>query len=363
MCPTKPATDSSIERVTPVTIGQHRIGSGVPTYIVAEAGVNHGGSLETALRLVDAAVDAGADAVKFQVFTAADLVTADAPTAEYQRRSTRQRSQLALLEELQLSFEQLRSINDHCTRRSIHMLATPFGVREVGLLVELGVPAIKIASTDLSHGPLLDAAVGTGKPLIVSTGASTEQEIGETVDRLRRAGAGMRLILLHCVSCYPTPLGAINLRSIGDLARRFSIPCGLSDHTVSVRTGAWAVAAGARILEKHFTLDPTLPGPDQAMSLAPAQLQAYIAEVRAVEQALGCGGFGMTTLETDVREAARRSVVAAVHINVGARLTADMLILKRPGTGLPPKDLDQLTGKCAAIDIPRDTVLSWDMVQ
>jgi sialic acid synthase SpsE len=346
-----------------VTIGRHRVGPGEPTFIVAEAGVNHDGCAETALSMVDAAADAGADAVKFQVFRAADLVTASASTALYQQDGCGETFQRTMLLRLELTQDAFCRIKQRCEQRSILFLATPFGETEVARLVDLGTCAIKIASTDLANGRLLEAAAATGLPIILSTGASKEAEIRASVGRLRRVGAADRLVLLHCVSCYPTPIDAINLRAIAALQRAFAVPCGLSDHTTSTQVGGWAVAAGACVLEKHFTLHPTAPGPDHAMSLTPEQLAEYVVNVRRVVQALGNGTLGMTDHEADVRLVAGKSVVATVDIFAGTRLTAEMLTLKRPGTGICAGDLDAVPGRYASVDIPCETILSWDMIR
>ncbi len=342
-------------------IAEHSIKAGGRTFIVAEAGVNHNGSVETALQMVDAAADA--DAIKFQMFRATELTTVDAPTAAYQRQRCGEESQQAMLSKLELTLDDFRRIRRRCEERSILFLATPFSTADVARVIEFGVAAIKIASTDLTNGPLLDAAMATGLPLIVSTGAATEEEIGASVDRLVRGGASQRLILLHCVSCYPTPIEAANLRAIAALQREFGVPVGLSDHTTSAETGGWAVAAGACVLEKHFTLDRTAAGPDQAMSLTPPELAEYVRQVRAVEAALGDGTVGMTQIEEEVRVAARKSVVSAVAIRAGTRLARSMLTLKRPGTGIRPDELPMLVWRHAATDIPSDTLLSWEMVR
>ncbi len=347
----------------PGTIGRHQIGPGRRVFIVAEAGVNHNGCVETALEMADAAEDAGADAVKFQMFRADDLATDIAPMAAYQREGCGEASLREMLSQLELSWDAFRRIKRHCDTRSILFLATPFGKTEVADLVNLGVSAIKIASTDLTNGPLLQTAAATGLPIILSTGASTEAEIRAAADGLGHAGAGGRLILLHCVSRYPTPIAATNLRAIAELQRVFGVPCGFSDHTTSTRVGAWAVAAGACVVEKHFTLDKAAPGPDHGMSLTPSQLKEYVAAVREVEQTLGDGNIGMTPCEAEVRAVATKSVVAGVDIPAGTRLTADMLALKRPGTGIPAGDLAMLPGRCASVDIPYDTVLSWHMIR
>ncbi len=361
-------------------IAGREVGVGKSVFVIAEAGVNHDGSVETALCMVDAAAEAGADAIKFQMFRATELTTAEAAMADYQRQRCGEESQRAMLSKLELTLDDFRRIRRRCEERSILFLATPFSEGDLQCLMELGaecesagsrglrpaargVAAIKIASTDLTNGPLLDAAVATGLPLIVSTGAATAEEMGASVGRLVRGGASQRLILLHCVSCYPTPMEAINLRAIAALRREFGVPVGLSDHTTSVETGGWAVAAGACVLEKHFTLDRAAAGPDHAMSLTPEQLAGYVRKVREVEAALGDGTVGITEIEEDVRAAARKSVVSAVAIRRGTRLARSMLTLKRPGTGIPPNDLATLLGREAATDIPSDTLLSWDMVR
>ena len=346
-----------------VTIGRHRVGPGQPTLVVAEAGVNHNGCLETALRLVDVAADCGADAVKFQLFRAEDLATPTAPTTRYQEAACGERSLRAMLARLELSPGQFQRIKEHCDRRSILFLATPFSERDLIRLLGLGTAAIKIASTDLTNGRLLERAAVAGPPIILSTGASTAEEIHSAVDALLRAAGSRRLILLHCVSCYPTPIEAVNLGAISTLQRTFVVPCGLSDHTTSTRVGAWAVAAGACLLEKHFTLDPNAEGPDHGMSLDPDRLAQYIAAIRQAEQAMGDGNLGLRDLEAEVRAAAGKSVVSAVPLDAGTRLTSEMLALKRPGTGIPPQELGRLVGRRTSVRVPCDTVLSWDMLE
>ena len=249
-----------------VTLGRRRIGPGNPAYVIAEAGVNHDGELEKALALVDLARNAGADAVKFQLFKAEELTTASAATAEYQQPSgiVSQRELLVRLELTDTDFSHLRS---YCSDCGIEFLATPFGVRDVERLLTLQVNAIKTASTDLNNTPLLRRATETGLPLIVSTGAAGREEIAFAVERFRQWDATARLILLHCVSAYPTPLEAANLRAISTLRNEFGVVSGFSDHTIDTRTGAWAVALGANLIEKHITLDRTATGPDHAMSL------------------------------------------------------------------------------------------------
>lgn len=343
-------------------IGRRRIGPGQPAYVIAEAGVNHDGELAKALRLVDAAVAARADAVKFQVFRAAELLTGQAQAAEYQKRAG-QSDARAMLQRLELEDDALREIRDYCRACEIEFLATPFGLADVRRLALLGVRAIKLASTDLNNVPLVQAAAVTELPLIISTGASTEEEIEAAVARLYALGADGRFALLHCVSCYPAPLELANLRAIETLRRRYDAVTGFSDHTTSAETGAWAVAAGAAILEKHFTLDPQAEGPDHAMSLDPTGLAEYVERVRLVERVLGSGRLGMAAAEADVRRVARRSVVAACDLAAGTRLTAEMLVTKRPAGGIEPERLDELLGCTLRRDVRCDTPLTWDMLR
>jgi sialic acid synthase SpsE/CMP-N-acetylneuraminic acid synthetase len=346
-----------------VRVGNRRIGRGQPAFIIAEAGVNHDGSVETALKLVDAAAEAGADAVKFQWFRAADLVAAEAATAAYQRAATGDRSQRDMLSKLQLSPDQFGRIKQQCVDRGVTFLATPFGIQEAGCVAQLGAPAIKLASTDLANWRLIDAAIDTGLPLIASTGAATEHEICEAVMHITAKGARTRLILLHCVSCYPTPIDRANLRAIAQLADMFRVPVGFSDHTTSADIGAYAVAAGACILEKHFTLNRRAAGPDHAISLEPSQLSEYIRRVREVEAGLGSGNLGLCELEKPVRDVARRSVVSAVDIPSGSLITQSMLISKRPGTGIPSEFMASVVGRRTRQSISADALLAWDMLE
>ena len=351
-----------VERCS-VPIGRHHVGPARPVFVVAEAGVNHDGSVQKALELIDRAAEAGADAVKFQMFRAAELATAAAPKASYQKRSRGGGSQADMLAGLELSDEAFAAIKKRCDQKSVVFLATPFSPTDVVRLLSLQVAALKIASSDLTHEPLLDAAGRTGRPLILSTGASTKEEIERCVEARGRQGVRDRLILMHCVSAYPTPLDALNLCAIASLQQAFQVPCGLSDHTTSVETGAWAVAAGACIVEKHFTYDRNASGPDHAVSLEPEQLREYIERIRAVERSMGDGRLGMSSIEEDVRRVARRSIVAGKSIPLGTVLTEAMLTSKRPGTGISPTHLRRLLGRTATVDISLDTVLSWDMVR
>lgn len=352
----------SSEAAARVRIGRLGVGDDEPVVIIAEAGVNHNGEVDNALRLVDVAAEARADLVKFQVFRADELATAAAGVAGYQRQAG-DSSQREMLRRLELTDDELARVRTHCADRGIEFLATPFSPSDVERLRQLDVPAIKIASTDLNNTPLLREAATTTLPLIVSTGASTREEITACVANLRVWGAGERLVLLHCVSGYPAPLESANLRTIHTIRQEFGVPCGFSDHTRSTGIGGWAVAAGARVLEKHFTLDRTAAGPDHAMSLNPSELKSYIQTARTTETAMGDGTIGMTEIETDVRNVARKSIVAARPIAAGTTLTAEMITVKRPGGGIPPEEYYAVLGQQTTRDLAADAVVTWDVIQ
>lgn len=354
-----------VTRDASLKIGSRQVGSGEPVYIIAEAGVNHDGDVQLATELVNAAADAGADAVKFQYFRTSELAVVAAPGAAYQHQACGATDQHEMLSRLEFDRDKLMHISEHCRARDITLILTPFSHDLVPDLVELGSAAVKIASTDLTHHVLLTAAAATRLPIILSTGASTAAEIGRSVEYIHSLSAASRTALLHCVSCYPVPRASAQLGSIGALQSAFGLPVGFSDHTLDEDTGALAVAAGACILEKHFTLDRSRVGPDHAMSLNPQQLARYIARARDAWRCVGSPTFGqgVSALEQDVRTSARRSIVARHRIPCGSRITADSLAFKRPGTGISPERQPELMNRIARRDIEADCLISWDMVQ
>ncbi len=345
----------------PICIGLHQIDSSSKPYVVAEIGVNHNGDAHEARRLIDAAHQAGADAAKFQVFSAGALATTEAPAAEYQTRGAA-RSQREILEGLELPPESFRQIADHCRSVGIAFLATPFSVDDLQLVVDLGVPAIKLASTDINNFPLLDAVLAADLPLLVSTGASRASEIDETVAHIAGQDARARTILLHCVSNYPTAPHDASLSTIAHLQSRYTVWTGYSDHTESIEVAGLAVACGARVLEKHFTLDRRLTGPDHAFSLTPEMFRQYVQTAETAWRMMGRPRRDVADVEQEVRALARKSVVASRAIRRNERITADMLTLKRPGGGLEPKHLAALVGRTARRDIAGDAQVDWDMV-
>ncbi len=345
-----------------ISIAQRKIGPGRPVYIIAEAGVNHNGDVSLAGRMISVARDAGADAVKFQAFNSQLIASRGAPLAPYQKRGVRsKRTQRTMLKGLELSrsdFEQLRKV---CQESEIDFLASPFDMESLSLLLELGVPAIKIGSQELTDLPLLEGIARARVPALLSTGAATLGEIKEALGSLQ--SHKLRDIgLLHCVSAYPAPYEHSNLRAIATLESRFALPVGFSDHSPGLHIGASAVAAGALLLEKHFTLDRSLSGPDQALSLEPSELHSFVTMVRQVEAALGDGIKKPQPSEIEVRDAARKSLVTTRAVSKGERFTADMLTSKRPGTGLPPREMRRVIGRRARCDVPADTVLTPDMI-
>lgn len=348
--------------VTAVGIAGRTVGPGHPCFIIAEAGVNHNGSVELAKRLIEAAAGAGADAVKFQTFRAERLASAAAPKAAYQARATTaSESQLEMLRRLELPPEAFRELRDDCQRRGILFMSTPFDEESADLLDELGMAVFKIPSGELTNGSFLAYVAAKGKPMIVSTGMSSLEEVGSAVRAIEGAG-NRHLILLHCVSDYPAHPAEVNLRAMRTMAEAYRVPVGYSDHTRGIEVALAAVALGACIVEKHLTLDRSLPGPDHRASLEPGELEALVRGIRVVEQALGDGRKMPAPSEAEAAAAARRSLIAACDIRSGTMLTPQMITIKRPGTGLPPAMRETLVGRIAKRDIPEGALLTLEMV-
>lgn len=340
-----------------VKIGNRFVGDGEPCFIIAEAGVNHNGDAVLAKRLIDAAVKAGADAVKFQTFRAEDVITASAAKARYQEKSTGAReSQLEMIKKLELSEADFKKLNDYAHKKGIMFLSTPFDKGSVDLLDRLGVLAYKIASGEITNFPLLKYIAKKGKPVILSTGMSTLAEVKEALAAIQNEGLD-EIVLLHCVSSYPVKIEDTNLKAMPTLRQAFKLPVGLSDHSMGITVPIATAALGACIIEKHFTLDRKLPGPDHKASLEPAELTEMIISIRDVEKAMGDGRKQLTAAERDIKKASRRSIVAARNIPAGTVITGDMLAVKRPGTGLAPKRLDSIIGRKTKVNLRRDELL------
>ena len=334
-------------------------------YFIAEAGVNHDGDLAQARELVDAAADAGADAVKFQTFAADRLVSPDAPKAEYQEETDEADSQYEMLRRLELPPTAHDELIEYCADRGIQFLSTPFDPESADLLDDLDLPAIKLGSGELDNVPLLRHVAGFGRPLLISTGMGTLEEVQTALDTVREAGSPP-VALFHCTSAYPAPLEDVNLRAMQTMDEAFDVPVGYSDHTTAVETPALAVAAGARLVEKHFTLDKTLPGPDHAASLEPDELARAVSLVRDATTALGRPEKRPTETETANRDVIRKSLHATTTIERGEHFDRSNVSVVRPADGLAPGELDALVGHRttttleAGDPVTADTVEGWD---
>jgi N,N'-diacetyllegionaminate synthase len=325
-----------VTMVASLNIGDCHVGRDQPCLIIAEAGVNHNGDLALARKLVDAAADAGADAVKFQTFSAERLVTPDAPQADYQRRNMgKVESQFDMLKRLELSEDAHRDLISYCQERNIVFLSTPFEAESADFLESLDVPGFKIPSGEITNLPFLSHVARKQRPIILSTGMSTLDEVREAVDCIR-AAENDQLALLHCVSNYPAAPDDVNLRAMETMINTFDCLVGYSDHTEGIEIAFAAVALGACIIEKHFTLDRNLPGPDHKASLEPGELAAMVAGIRRVASALGDGVKQPTPSEAATAAVARKSIVAAHDIAVGTVLEEQMLAVRRPGSGISP---------------------------
>lgn len=341
-----------------LNIAGHKIGPGHPVFIIAEAGVNHNGSLARAKELVDVAAAANVDAVKFQTFKTENVISSSAPKAAYQKETTgATESQLEMVKKLEITFDAFRELEAYCKERGVMFLSTPFDNDSVDLLTELHVPAYKVPSGEITNDPLLSYIACKGQPIIMSTGMATMGEVEAALKVIYSVG-NRQVALLHCVSNYPANPSDANLRAMHTMELAFGVPIGFSDHTLGVEVSLAAVALGACIIEKHFTLDKNLPGPDHRASLDPVELKVMVVGIRKIEAALGNGYKEPATNERDTASVARRSVVAACRISAGTILTEQMLMCKRPGTGLPPRMIPMIVGRRIRTDILSGELIS-----
>lgn len=351
---TAPRAKSTSANPAPIVIGD-----GNPVFIIAEAGVNHNGSPELAHKLIDVAAQAKADAVKFQTFRSDSLVSPTARKAEYQQQTTGGGTQAEMLRRLELPESVWKELFAHAAEANILFMSTPFDEASADLLVNLGVELLKLGSGDLTNRPLIEHCALTGLPLIMSTGMADRHEVASALAWFRlafqhrhrdvrptrvRFADGGRVGLLHCVSSYPAAPRALNLRAIGTMKWLTRVPVGYSDHSTGLIACPLAVAAGACMVEKHFTLDRAMEGPDHRASLEPSELTTLVSDIRAAETMLGHGRKEPDESERDVREVARRSVVALVDIAEGSVIDHDMVGIRRPATGMPPAHLMQVIG-------------------
>ena len=329
------------------------------TIIIAEAGVNHNGDLSLAKQLIDVAAEAGADLVKFQTFCADRLVTRTARKADYQTQTTDgKESQHEMLRRLELSAEMHKDLIAHCAARNIGFFSTGFDIESVNLLVSLGQDHFKIPSGEITNLPYLRHIGQFGRTVILSTGMAILGEIEAAIDVLEQAGTPRaQITVLHCTTEYPTPMDEVNLHAMQSIGAAFGVAVGYSDHTPGIEVAIAAVALGATIIEKHFTLDRKLPGPDHKASLEPEELKAMIAAIRNIEAALGDGVKRLTPSESRNKPIARKSIVAGVEIRKGEIFTVDNLAAKRPGTGISPMGWDEVIGRASPRDFAADELI------
>ncbi|MFH1115227.1 MAG: N-acetylneuraminate synthase [Pseudomonadota bacterium] len=343
-----------------IHIDNRRIGDEEQVFVIAEAGVNHNGDLGFAKRLIDVAVEAGADAVKFQSFKTESVISPVAPKADYQiRLDDPGESQFDMVKRLELDRKAHREISSYCRRKDIIFISTPFDEESSDFLEELDVPLFKIASGEITNLPLLRYVAKKGRPMLLSTGMSYLSEVDRAVRSICEEG-NPQMALLHCVSNYPAHPSDINLNAMATLRRAFKMPVGYSDHSLGIEIAIAAVALGACIVEKHFTLDKTLPGPDHSMSLDPAELAALVTGIRKISVALGDGIKAPAESEIPMRAIARRSLSALQKIAAGTPITRSMIGIRRPGSGIEPTHLDLLLGKAPVRSIKKDAPLTWD---
>ena len=339
-----------------ITIGNHSIGPGYPVYIIAEIGANHNRDLNIAKTLIEKAAAAGVDAVKFQTYRAENLYSRRAP-----KFSKDDVEPFDLIKANELPREWHQILFDYAAERNLHFLSSPFDSGAVDELDSVGVPAFKVASFELIDLELLKHIAQKKKPIILSVGLATLGEIEDALEVIRTQGND-DIVLLHCASLYPSPPPVVNLNAIQTLSKAFQIPVGFSDHTLGIHVAVAAVAKGACMIEKHFTLDRTMKGPDHSFAIEPDELAQLVKNIRDVESAMGTGVKLRSKAEQEMYEKGRRSIIAAKDISKGQKIERDWLVVKRPGYGIKPKYLDLVVGRTAKRDIKADEWITWDDV-
>ncbi len=345
-----------------ITIKNRTIGVGHPCFFIAEAGVNHNGELDLAKKLVDASVAAHADAVKFQTFTPEGVVLQSTDIAEYARNNIGKNiKQIDMLKKYALNHDHFTDLKEYCDRKNIIFLSSPHSFDAIDFLDPLA-PAYKFGSGDLTNTPALQHAAKKKKPMILGTGMATLEEVKQAYHAVSSMG-NTQIILLHCTTNYPCSYEEVNLRAMSTMQQEFDCLVGYSDHTKGYLVSAVALALGASVIEKHITLDRTLPGPDHKASLEPHELKEMILQIRNVETILGSSEKRPTESEKTIREIVRKSIISARNIKKGEVITKDMLVIKRPGVGISPAEIEKIIGKKTKKDITADEILHWDMVE
>ena len=342
-----------------IKIADRIVGAGEPCFIIAEAGVNHNGDIGLAKKLIDAAKTAGVDAVKFQTFRTEDIVSKTTSVATYQEKNIgTSESQQEMLKKLELSYDDFVELKKYCDEKGIIFLSTPHTEDAIDFLENL-IPAYKTGSGDLINLPFLKKVAKKGKPIILSTGMSTMQEVEEALEAIYEEGNN-QVIVLHCTTDYPCPFEDANLRVMQAMKEKFNCLVGYSDHTLGVTVPIIAVSLGAAVIEKHFTTDKNLYGPDHKASLEPNELKKMVEEIRKTETALGSSDKTPTGPEKEIMKVIRKSIVAKRDIKAGDIIEREMLTIKRPGTGIEPKFIGRVLGKKTKKPIKKDEIIGWD---
>lgn len=331
-------------------------------YVIAEAGINHNGDMELARAMIEVAAESGVNAIKFQTFRVHDLLTRDAPKADYQKRLTGgDVSQFDMLKRCELSQSQHEKLITYCNDFNIAFISTPFEEKSADLLHKLEVPLFKIPSGEITNLPFLKNVAQKKRPMIISTGMSTMDEVDQALRTVRQNGCE-HIALLHCTSNYPTEMRDVNLKAMQTMHQAFRVPVGYSDHTLGYEIAAASVALGARIIEKHFTIDKTLPGPDHQASLEPSEMVEFVRVIRHIETALGNGRKAPVESELSTRTMARKSLVFSRPVIANSIIVDKMLEAKRPGTGISPALLEHVIGRRLVCDVEEGTLVSWNML-
>lgn len=328
--------------------------------IIAEAGVNHNGNIDLAKELIDAAADAGVDYVKFQTFNSKKLVSKNAQKADYQKENTKEvgETQLKMLQKLELSKENHLVLIEYCKSKNIKFLSTAFDLDSVDFLEELNIDLWKVPSGEITNLPYLRKIGALGKPIIISTGMADMNEIEAAINAVVDVGAAPEnLTVLHCNTEYPTPMGDVNLRAMNSIKDKFNVPVGYSDHTLGIEIPIAAVAMGAEVIEKHFTLDKTMDGPDHKASLEPQELKAMVSAIRNIENAMGDGVKSPSASEQKNKTIVRKSIVAGKKIIKGDIFSEENITVKRPGNGISPMQWDAIIGKTASRGYEKDELI------
>ncbi len=337
------------------------VGDNSRCYIIAEAGVNHNGDVNIAKELISEASRIGADAIKFQTFYADDLIIENTGKANYQKTNENDReTQYEMIKKLELNQDDFIELYEYSLRKNITFLSSPFDLKSVDFLDSIGISAFKIASGEITNIPLIEHISSKKKPIILSTGMSNLGEIRSAIESIKKGID--KIILLHCISSYPTKYEDANLRAINTLKSEFNLPVGFSDHTIGITIPIVAVALGACILEKHFTLNKNYKGPDHKISLDPEEFRNMIGSIRIVEKALGNGVKVPTNEEEEMKKIVRKSIVSKYDLAKGTVITKDLIDIKRPGMGIESKYIQDILGRKTVKEIKKNQLLSWDLI-